>query len=130
MELKKGSNFEKMSAMKKVGVVLLGVFLSIAGFSQSEKSLTSGWSRPSGEFVIFPNPTPVGHDAYIQADWDLDEWVTFWIVNSKGEAEQGYGQAQEGGRIRVRGQQRPAGIYTIRWKNANGMWRQVKWVIG
>lgn len=115
--------------MKSLAILLVGICTSLLGFSQSEKSLNTVF-RLSGDCILFPNPTPEGHDAYIQADWDLDEWVTFWIINSKGEAEQGYGQAQEGGRIRVRGQQRPAGIYTIRWKNANGMWRQVKWVIG
>lgn len=115
--------------MKSLALLLVGICTSLLGYSQSEKSLNTVF-RPNGDCVIYPNPTPVGHDAYIQADWSVDEWVTFWIVNSKGEAEQGYGQAQEGGRIRVRGQQRPAGIYTIRWKNANGMRRQVKWIIG
>ena len=115
--------------MKRLSLLFLVLTLSYSGYSQSEKSLNTR-TRPSDECIVFPNPTPSGHDAYIQADWSVDEWVTFWIVNSKGEIEQGIGQAQEGGRIRVRGQQRPPGIYTIRWKNAYGLWRQVRWVIG
>jgi hypothetical protein len=127
---KNQSNFEKNNfAMKSLSLFLLGCVVSVIGFAQDQKSLNS-WTRPSTNAVVFPNPTPVGQDAFLEADWDVADWVTFWITNSRGETEQGIGQVQEGGRIRVRGQQRPAGIYTIRWKNANGFWRQVRWVIG